>query len=1198
MGRAVYTVNWFFYHKRCARLPGWSRGCGPVVQASSMDIHRINALSMGGQPAESAVILRCLNAEGFSCRLAANLTDAHAQLGASSFDVAIISVPSTEDPRPDDSAASDPLALFRALHTAYPHLPLMIIAPPSEEALAQQAVHEGAQDYALTDELLPGPLRRTLRRAIDSLHMDETVARGAREMSALYLTAVEINEQPEMGALLNILVQRAADLLNARLGVLYLVEGEPPALRLSAGYCLPEGALDLRLGPGEGLAGRIWQAGEPLAVPDYQAWEGKESSFDSLPFRRAVGAPLRARGRIVGVIKVGDDRCGDYTEEQVALLRLFADQAATAVQNARLHEATSRHAAHLEALNTTIASASSAVDVPSLISATLQPILQALNLPAGWIWLSEHQTSQGLPKHLDESCLDALHHPDWLSGGTSAIPDWPSAAREGHSPNSLDDCARRYGLGATLAVPIMGKLGTLGGLVLADTKRHDWAPGEIALAEAVGQQLGAAGDRLRMHEETQRRLREVTLLSRVIARTAAAEDTLSAAQALCHELAEFFQVPSAGFALLNEERSAARVIAEYHVPGYESSSLGVLIPVAGNASMTQILETKLPLAICEAQTDPAIAPLRNVMSWLGIRSILLVPILVDGEVVGTLGVNSLQARQFSAADVALAQHVASQAGLVLERLRLFRSAREHASMMESLAALSETLNRALSVDEVVRAAGQGALALSGAAAIAVFGHNTDSSVSVLWSSGVSTDQLSGVTGHLMPDDCVLRAVQPTLIPDLLAMPASYPLRQLAEFDGYRSASVWPLVHQGLPLAGFVCLYPMVQSWSDMEQEVLKAFARQAAVALENARLYQETCQGRDLLQAVMAASPDGITATDRKGNIALFNPAMESITGMRTEQVLGQSFSEVMLRVDEHLRQETGRNWLQEVQELASVDASPFGRLLVQTGPDCYYELQSLPIADVPQRSAGRINVWHDVTKAHELEHLRTDFTNMLVHDLRNPLSITVYALGLLMAHPEMLPEKRSEVLTMARGGVDQALKLISHLLELSRLESGSLPVQKESVDLATLLREAVTKLVPAAQQAGLTLEVSLPECSLPIVADASLLTRVVANLVDNAIRHTPALGRVAISARQVDGYFEFRVSDTGGGMLSDELETIFDRYRRGASTKGVGYGLGLAFCRMAVQAQGGRIWAESEGLGRGSTFCVQLPVESAVVSR
>jgi len=168
--------------------------------------------------------------------------------------------------------------------------------------------------------------------------------------------------------------------------------------------------------------------------------------------------------------------------------------------------------------------------------------------------------------------------------------------------------------------------------------------------------------------EIQRRLQEITLLYRVSTRIASAADISGALQAVCAELAQFLGVPQAGFASLNAEQTAAEVIADYHPPG-SSGALGAVIPVPDNPSMTHIIAHRVPLLVRDAQTDPRLSPVHDLMHERNVRSILIVPVIAEGVIIGTLGFDAFESHDFSVNDVDLIQHVANQAGQLLMRKR-------------------------------------------------------------------------------------------------------------------------------------------------------------------------------------------------------------------------------------------------------------------------------------------------------------------------------------------------------------------------------------------------------------------------------------------------------------------------------------------------------------------------------------------------
>lgn len=229
-----------------------------------------------------------------------------------------------------------------------------------------------------------------------------------------------------------------------------------------------------------------------------------------------------------------------------------------------------------------------------------------------------------------------------------------------------------------------------------------------------------------------------------------------------------------------------------------------------------------------------------------------------------------------------------------------------------------------------------------------------------------------------------------------------------------------------------------------------------------------------------------------------------------------------------------------------------------------------------------------------ELEELRDSLTHMIMHDLVAPLTaIQIGVEGVLDRLTTKQPptEANERMLRTAYDGCRRLMDMLRDVLSVSRLEEKKLPVSIETVDLAKLIDSTVGIIEPSRALAGVTIKVELSPEMGPVRCDPSLVGRVLLNLISNSIKFTPSGGTVTVAARRVEGEVELQVRDTGMGIPEEYLERIFDKFFQGGSahTARKGQGLGLAFCRLAVEAHGGRIWAESEP-EKGSRFIVRLP--------
>jgi len=240
-----------------------------------------------------------------------------------------------------------------------------------------------------------------------------------------------------------------------------------------------------------------------------------------------------------------------------------------------------------------------------------------------------------------------------------------------------------------------------------------------------------------------------------------------------------------------------------------------------------------------------------------------------------------------------------------------------------------------------------------------------------------------------------------------------------------------------------------------------------------------------------------------------------------------------------------------------------------------------------------RLMLLQNVTELRYAEAARRDFVANVSHELRTPVASLTALVETLEGGAKDDPKARTEFLRRMHIEVDGLAHLVSELLQLARVEAGKIELELDAREVDELLREAVEHIQPYAERVGLSVRLdALHEPGAWMCADDRRLGQVLANLLDNAVKFTPPGGCIQVGARQNDQLVEVWVSDTGIGIEPDELLRIFERfYKIDASRAGRGTGLGLAICKHLVQAHGGRVWAESNGSGRGATFRFTVPV-------
>ena len=254
--------------------------------------------------------------------------------------------------------------------------------------------------------------------------------------------------------------------------------------------------------------------------------------------------------------------------------------------------------------------------------------------------------------------------------------------------------------------------------------------------------------------------------------------------------------------------------------------------------------------------------------------------------------------------------------------------------------------------------------------------------------------------------------------------------------------------------------------------------------------------------------------------------------------------------------------------------------------------ISASPLADSGGRSLGRMIVLRDSTEEHHLEQVREDLRRMLVHDLRNPLTVIDMGLSMLKRAQDHLPSDLQPVVDMAWANSSRALMLVNAILDVARLEQGRMPMEAEAISLSEIASKVVFSMTPLAWEYSVRVETVNRGALPPAWADGRLVTRIVQNLIDNAIKFSPEGGVVLVSVGELEGHPGISVSDNGPGMSQELRGQLFQEFVTGHQERR-GTGMGLVFCRLAVDAQSGRIWVESAP-GEGTTISFRLPPQAA----
>jgi two-component system phosphate regulon sensor histidine kinase PhoR len=336
-------------------------------------------------------------------------------------------------------------------------------------------------------------------------------------------------------------------------------------------------------------------------------------------------------------------------------------------------------------------------------------------------------------------------------------------------------------------------------------------------------------------------------------------------------------------------------------------------------------------------------------------------------------------------------------------------------------------------------------------------------------------------------------------------------------------------------------------------------------------------QERGRLAAALNSSVDAVVAVNAEGLVLYANSAAERLFQHPASEIVGRPFAWTLPNdaVIEAIRSSRER-----MVSIATEIERP-GRQ--------YLQVVTNPIGGGGDWSI--LVVFHDLTEVRRTDQIRRDFVANVGHELRTPLAAIKSVVDTLEDGAINEPEVAREFLSRADAEVERLVQMVEELMELSRIESGVLPLNVAPVNIATLIGDGLNRLRPEAERKDITLSLMVdPEAEFPL--DARRIEHAIVNLVHNAIKFTPEGGSIAVSAKRETDALALSVSDNGIGIAREDLSRIFERfYKVDQSRASIGSGLGLAVVKHTVEAHGGTVRAES-GPGAGSTFTITLPLK------
>ena len=1060
-----------------------------------------------------------------------------------------------------------------------------------------QLLHSSSHHFTEEDVEILNLFARQAAILLHNATLLEKERRRREALEALHRASVDVASAQELPVVLERVLQFAVGLLSASNGHIFLYDGEN--LHFGAAWWREDSEKGSYTAPRRnGLTYTVARTGKPLIIPDVNShplfedwkWGGAIASF-----------PLKVRGRTVGVMNIAFQHPYPFPEEEVRLIELFADQAAIAIENARLLQESEERAYHLAVVRDILQLLNSSMDLHEVFPGIAQRVMELTDAVRLSVVLIEENG-----KHFAVfNSVSQMEVPDVPVGVT--LPREMSIAAQDvlagrvHITNDLSKELEtplerglyEAGFRSRVNIPMHGGKYIIGSLNLAWPVLNGLDERLLPVLQQIADAMALAIERNRLLETIQHQTQELSTLYESALTLTSTLDLDVLLERLAAQIEATYYPDSIAVLRWDAERKRFTSLLVYEDGQHLRHLEGGELPLEQTGLLRWVVEHQESLLIGDVEEEKERLPVSPVrVTDFPIRSWLGIPLLVGERLVGVLTLQAERPHAFSDRDVRFLEALAPSITLALENAHLYE--REHSARMqaERLFRAAQALSRTLDLNAVFSQILRELRNVVPYDSASVQELRDDTLVIIGGDGFPNLEELRGVHFALgdarHPNGEVIRRRSPVILEDA---PAHYPAFREDPHAAVRIRS-WlgvPMLY-GDRVIGMIALDKREPGfYTEEHARIAVAFAAQAAVAIENARLFSTVQEQAQRIQRILDAMPEGVILLDADFRVSAVNPR-------------GKDYL-VALGVDA---------WDGPITKLGD---QPIHSLLTPLPSGLHHEVQGTDqrIFEVVAEPliqndvvSGWVMVVRDVTHEREVQrrieqHERLAVVGQLAagiaHDFNNILQ-GIVGFAEMLARRQDLPEDVQRRLEMIARQGNRAAHLIRQILDFSRHSQPRF----QALDLRDIIYELDTWLhdmLPSHIQ----LHMDIPDEPCIVYADLVQIQQIFMNLISNARDAMPDGGNLRISLSCVTlspedtppipnlppgAWVALHISDTGVGIPSDALPHIFEPF---FTTKDVdqGVGLGLAQVYGIVQQHNGYIDVKTS-LGEGTTFSVYLP--------